>query len=136
MKQVTIISGKGGAGKTTITASLLSFIGDPVIVDCDVDASNLNILLNPEIQEKEDFQGLDVARINEDLCDKCGNCRQNCRFQAISKDMKIEAERRHRGAEGTPSRFSSWRTRSKPMRSKGSSKEMRPRSPSAAPPGP
>jgi MinD superfamily P-loop ATPase len=93
MKQVTIISGKGGAGKTTITASLLSFIRDPVVVDCDVDASNLHLLLDPGILQKEDFQGLDVARINEDLCDKCGNCSQICRFQAISKDMKIEADR-------------------------------------------
>jgi len=84
MKQVTVISGKGGTGKTTI-AAMLYVLSDSVIADCDVDAPNLHILLNPIVIEKIDFYGMKKAVIT-DSCTKCGLCYELCRFDAISND--------------------------------------------------
>jgi MinD superfamily P-loop ATPase len=83
MKQVTIISGKGGTGKTSLTASFAALSNNAVFADCDVDASNLHLLLKPTVQEIMDFKGLNVALIDPENCIKCGKCAELCRFNAI-----------------------------------------------------
>ncbi|MCB2171664.1 4Fe-4S binding protein [archaeon] len=83
MKQVTILSGKGGTGKTTITACFATLSENAVFADCDVDASNLHLLLNPEIKETNEFMGLNVAYIDPEKCIQCGKCMEVCRFNAI-----------------------------------------------------
>lgn len=85
MKQITVISGKGGTGKTTLTASLVALSDNVVIADCDVDASNLHLLLNPKKKETLEFKGLKVAIINQSKCVKCGICMEKCRFDAIKE---------------------------------------------------
>ena len=82
MKQVAIISGKGGTGKTTFSALVHSIEGG-VIADCDVDAPNLHIILRPKILEKEEFFATEKAFITE-KCISCGLCYELCRFNAIS----------------------------------------------------
>jgi MinD superfamily P-loop ATPase len=89
MKQVTILSGKGGTGKTTVTASFSALSENAVFADCDVDASNLHLLLNPVIKETMEFKGLNVAYINSTKCIQCGKCIELCRFNAI-EDYKID----------------------------------------------
>ena len=89
MKQVTIISGKGGTGKTSLTASFAALSNNAVFADCDVDASNLHLLLKPTVQEIIDFKGLNVALIDPDNCIKCGKCAELCRFNAI-EDFVID----------------------------------------------
>jgi MinD superfamily P-loop ATPase len=85
MKQLVIISGKGGTGKTIISACFASLARSKVIVDCDVDAANLYLLLNPEIQESYKFSGGMKARIEHNYCFRCGECVDVCRFSAINK---------------------------------------------------
>ena len=82
MKQVVVISGKGGTGKTTVT-SVFATLAECVIADCDVDAPNLHILLKPEIKEVIPFRGLKKAKIIEEKCERCGLCKDLCRFDAI-----------------------------------------------------
>lgn len=84
MKQLAIISGKGGVGKTIITASLAYLAEKAVIVDCDVDAANLHLILNPNVLEKIPFKGRQKASIDRRLCIRCGKCVGVCRFGAIS----------------------------------------------------
>ncbi len=88
MKQIVIISGKGGTGKTTLTASFASLAENKIMCDCDVDAADLFLLLNPDIQKEEDFIGLKNAYIDMEKCEQCGKCMENCRFDAIS-DYKV-----------------------------------------------
>ena len=83
MKQVTVLSGKGGTGKTTITASFSALSENAVFADCDVDASNLHLLLNPMVKETIEFRGLNVAEIDPEKCIQCGRCVEVCRFNAI-----------------------------------------------------
>ncbi len=89
MKQVTVLSGKGGTGKTTITASFAALSKDAVFADCDVDASNLHLLLNPMVKETIEFKGLNVAYIDHDKCIECGKCVELCRFNAI-EDYSVD----------------------------------------------
>ncbi|MCK4912847.1 MAG: P-loop NTPase [Candidatus Omnitrophica bacterium] len=84
MKQITIISGKGGTGKTVIAASLAALAKNAGFADCDVDAADLHLLLNPEIKERHEFKSGLTAFINKELCTNCGKCREICRFSAIS----------------------------------------------------
>jgi len=90
MNQLVILSGKGGSGKTSVTGALCPIIAaDPdihslVLVDADVDASNLELLLQPTQVHKEEFSGGEVASINQDQCIACDLCKQACRFAAIS----------------------------------------------------
>ncbi|MCD6206602.1 MAG: 4Fe-4S binding protein [Methanosarcinales archaeon] len=84
MKQITIISGKGGTGKTTLVASFAALAKNTVIADCDVDAPDLHLLLHPEIVKREEFKGLKVAAIDKSKCIECGICEAACRFHAIS----------------------------------------------------
>ncbi len=84
MKEIVIISGKGGTGKTSITASFAYLGGkDIVVADCDVDAADMHLLMKPEIKFSEDFYSSEVAIINQDACTKCGECADVCRFDAI-----------------------------------------------------
>jgi len=86
MKEITIISGKGGTGKTTVTAALASTGDNLVLCDGDVDAADLHLILKPNIQESHVFEGAWVASINQELCAQCGLCIEYCRFDAISLD--------------------------------------------------
>jgi len=84
MKEITIISGKGGTGKTTITAALASTPEKLVLCDGDVDAADLHLILKPEIRETHVFEGAWAASIDPEICAHCGICTEYCRFDAIS----------------------------------------------------
>lgn len=83
MKQIVVISGKGGTGKTIFTASLASLAQNKVMVDCDVDAADLHLLLNPRVVETHEFRSGKTAWIDPDTCIACGECAEVCRFDAI-----------------------------------------------------
>ena len=89
MKQLTIISGKGGTGKTTITAAFASLSDSHVMADCDVDAADLHLILSPKVEKSEDFQGGKTAVIDKERCSQCGECLNLCRFEAI-KDYTVD----------------------------------------------
>ncbi|MGQ9691784.1 MAG: nucleotide-binding protein [Thermoproteota archaeon] len=84
LKQVTVLSGKGGVGKTTLIASLAVLAGRVVVADCDVDAPNLHLLLNSEVIEEKEFKGGKMAVLDASKCTGCGACEKHCRFNAIS----------------------------------------------------
>ncbi|WP_321344543.1 4Fe-4S binding protein [uncultured Draconibacterium sp.] len=84
MKEITILSGKGGAGKTSIAAALASLAENAVFCDNDVDAADLHLILKPEIQETHQFDSGSLASVNQDECTNCGICQKACRFEAIS----------------------------------------------------
>jgi MinD superfamily P-loop ATPase len=90
MKEIVVISGKGGTGKTIITASFASLAQNKVMADCDVDAADLHLLVHPTIKEQHDFSGGVIAVIDDTKCSRCGKCVKACRFDAISvrKDEK------------------------------------------------
>ncbi len=89
MKQLAVISGKGGTGKTVITASFASLAKNKVIVDCDVDAADLHLLLHPKIKETIEFSGSKYAVMDAEKCIECGRCEESCRFSAI-KNLKFD----------------------------------------------
>jgi MinD superfamily P-loop ATPase len=89
MKQLTVISGKGGTGKTTILASLAALAKRAVLVDADVDAADLHLLLKPQIHRREPFVASQVAVIDPEKCDQCGKCAEACRFDAI-RDSRVD----------------------------------------------
>lgn len=85
MKEIVIISGKGGTGKTSITASFAYLGGkDIVVADCDVDAADMHLLMKPDFKISEDFYSGELAKIDQDKCISCGKCAEVCRFNAIS----------------------------------------------------
>ena len=83
MKEVVVLSGKGGAGKTSIVGSFAVIAKNKVLVDCDVDAADLHLILNPELKEKHEFWSGQVAVIDSEKCTQCGLCVELCRFGAI-----------------------------------------------------
>ena len=85
MKQILIASGKGGTGKTSITSAFASLAQKAVFADCDVDASDLHLILSPEILQTYSFVSGKEASINQPKCSNCGKCYQLCRFEAIVK---------------------------------------------------
>ncbi len=91
MKQLTVISGKGGTGKTTFTAAFASLAKNAVIADCDVDAADMHLILKPKIMKKEDYSGLEVARIDPELCIGCGKCREFCRYGAVNENFEVDS---------------------------------------------
>ncbi|MBU0570549.1 MAG: ATP-binding protein [Candidatus Omnitrophica bacterium] len=90
MKQIVVISGKGGTGKTILTASFAALAKNKVMADCDVDAADLHLLLAPDVKERHPFKSGKTAVINNDICTACGKCRELCRFEAISKDYIVD----------------------------------------------
>ncbi|MBN1382928.1 MAG: ATP-binding protein [Deltaproteobacteria bacterium] len=84
MKEISVISGKGGTGKTSLVASFAAFAENKVLADCDVDAADLYLVVQPETIYQESFSGGGKAEIQEDQCTDCGLCLQQCRFDAIS----------------------------------------------------
>ncbi len=83
IKQLTIVSGKGGTGKTTIAAAFAALASNKVMVDCDVDAADLHLLLNPRVLEKERYYGGRSPHVDLNKCTQCGVCTEVCRFNAI-----------------------------------------------------
>ncbi len=84
MKEIVVISGKGGTGKTSLTASFAVLGGQDVIVaDCDVDAADMHLLLEPDFKVAENFYSGVIAKIDQDICTQCGKCAEICRFGAI-----------------------------------------------------
>ncbi len=83
MKEVTILSGKGGTGKTTFTAALASVASNLVLCDNDVDAADLHLILKPHVKEDHIYLGAYQAYVNQDECIACGLCMDYCRFDAI-----------------------------------------------------
>lgn len=93
MKQLLILSGKGGTGKTTIASSFIKLSSAKAFADCDVDAPNLHLIMNQStISKRTDYYGLPKAKINPSVCINCDLCRQNCRFDAIyiEKEYKVD----------------------------------------------
>ncbi|MBN2890493.1 MAG: 4Fe-4S binding protein [Bacteroidales bacterium] len=90
MKEIVILSGKGGTGKTSITASFAYLARHiAVIADCDVDAADLHLILKPTIKRKEDFYSSLEAVIDQEKCISCGKCERVCRFDAISSYNRL-----------------------------------------------
>ena len=100
MKQLTVISGKGGTGKTTLVGSFAALAENKVIADCDVDAPDLHLLLHPEIIEREEFKGVKVAVMDKTLCTECGICEETCRFNAIALTEESGYAVNHARCEG------------------------------------
>jgi len=90
MKQLTIVSGKGGTGKTSIVGAFAALSKNTVFADCDVDAADLHLILHPKVNEEKDFYALKTAQIDKQKCIECGRCEQHCRFNAI-KDSQVQA---------------------------------------------
>ncbi len=90
IRELVIISGKGGTGKTSVAASLAYLAKDKVIADCDVDAADMHLVLQPETIETHEFGGGLKASIQKDLCTSCGECLDYCRFDAISDDFIVD----------------------------------------------
>jgi len=86
MKELVVISGKGGTGKTSLVASYAALARRAVLADCDVDASDLHLVLGPEIERREAFVGSALARVRTGHCTACGKCEEVCRFDAVSFD--------------------------------------------------
>lgn len=85
MKELVVISGKGGTGKTSILASFAALAENAVLADCDVDAADLHLVLEPDIQSRADFSGGNRAEIEPEQCTGCGKCLEVCRFDAVQK---------------------------------------------------
>lgn len=90
VKEIVIISGKGGTGKTSIVAAFASLVKNAVLADCDVDAADLYLVLEPCIKQSQDFYGGKKARIESEKCTGCGLCVDMCRFEAIIEDGKLK----------------------------------------------
>jgi len=90
MKQIVVISGKGGTGKTVVSGSLAALAKNKIMVDCDVDAADLHLLLHPTVKERHEFRSGQTAFIDKKLCKKCGKCIPVCRFGAIKDDYTVE----------------------------------------------
>ena len=88
--EIAIISGKGGTGKSSISAAFASLYQNTMLADCDVDAANLHLIFNPKIETEDVFIGAESAVIDYDKCTNCGLCTRYCRFDAISfVNMKV-----------------------------------------------
>jgi len=89
MKEIVVLSGKGGTGKTSIVASFAAIAQGKVLADCDVDAADLHLLLKPAVREEKEFWSGQVAFIDRDKCTECGLCQELCRFDAI-RDFQVD----------------------------------------------
>lgn len=91
MKELVIISGKGGTGKTSIMAAFAALAKNKVLCDADVDAADLHLITAPMVKEHYDFKGGHTAIINQDKCTQCGICKDLCRWNAVSDDFEIDS---------------------------------------------
>lgn len=89
LNEIVVISGKGGTGKTTLVASLLSYTKDIVVADCDVDAPDLHLLLRGKTALERDFSGLQRPVFNTSSCIECGMCKNHCNFDAIDETFRL-----------------------------------------------
>jgi len=89
MREVVVLSGKGGTGKTSIVGSLAALAKSKVLADCDVDAADLHLLLSPSVKQENEFWSGQLACIDEEKCTQCGLCQELCRFDAI-KDYMVD----------------------------------------------
>ncbi|MBW1861377.1 MAG: P-loop NTPase [Deltaproteobacteria bacterium] len=91
MKEIVIISGKGGTGKTSIIAAFASLAKNKVLCDADVDAADLHLITDPDVKERHDFESGHTAIIDRDKCTECGLCRELCKWGAISEDFVVDS---------------------------------------------
>lgn len=84
MKEIVVLSGKGGTGKTSIVGSFAALAKGAIMVDCDVDAADLHLLLQPVVRQRHEFWSGQIASIDESRCTQCGLCQDLCRFKAIN----------------------------------------------------
>jgi len=93
MKELVIISGKGGTGKTSFTAALAALWPGNVIADCDVDAADLHLVLDPTLETEAPFYSGILPEIHSDACTHCGKCIEVCHFNAISPEIVLDTTR-------------------------------------------
>ena len=91
MKELVVISGKGGTGKTSLMAAFAVLAENKVLCDADVDAADLHLLMAPRVQERHEFTGGCEAIIDPEQCTACGLCRELCRFDAITEDFTVDS---------------------------------------------
>lgn len=90
MKELVVISGKGGTGKTSIMGAFATLAKNKILCDADVDAADLHLIIEPTIQSRHDFQSGRTARIDQNLCNECGYCRDLCQFEAINEAFQVD----------------------------------------------
>jgi MinD superfamily P-loop ATPase len=91
IRELVVVSGKGGTGKTSVTAAFASLAQNSVLCDADVDAADLHLLMAPTVRKKTDFMGGCLAEIRKEDCVECNKCRELCRFDAISEDYVVDS---------------------------------------------
>jgi len=91
MKELVVISGKGGTGKTSLLAAFASLAKNKVLCDADVDAADLHLILDPQIRQRHDFESGHTAIIRKDKCTRCGICRDLCRWGAITENFVVDS---------------------------------------------
>jgi MinD superfamily P-loop ATPase len=89
MKELVVISGKGGTGKTSLMAAFASLAENKILCDADVDAADLHLIMDPEVRERQDFQSGNTAVIDQSRCTECGQCLDLCRWNAITNDFEV-----------------------------------------------
>ncbi|HPO16826.1 MAG TPA: 4Fe-4S binding protein [Candidatus Hydrogenedentes bacterium] len=92
MKELVVISGKGGTGKTSVVAAFASLAGNKVLADCDVDAADLHLILQPKTHSVHEFRSGNEAVILQEACTGCGACLVNCRFGAVKQTSGVDVE--------------------------------------------
>jgi MinD superfamily P-loop ATPase len=92
VKELVVISGKGGTGKTSVAASFAVVADRPVIADCDVDAADLHLILAPQVKERHEFRSGHEAVVRGEDCIGCGLCTTYCRFDAVKMDERTSGE--------------------------------------------
>ncbi len=90
MKELVVISGKGGTGKTSLLAAFAALAENKVLCDADVDAADLHLIMAPVVRERHDFVSGHTARIDAQRCTQCGLCRELCRWQAIDEAFVVD----------------------------------------------
>ena len=94
MKELVVISGKGGTGKTSLVGSLCALAENKIMVDCDVDAADLHLIIEPTVIEEHSFVGGEEAVIDSERCTGCGECLDYCFFDAIKPDRDDDSKYR------------------------------------------
>jgi MinD superfamily P-loop ATPase len=91
MKELIIISGKGGTGKTSLVAAFASLVEKKILCDADVDAADLHLIMDPEVKKQSDFRSGFTAHIDKEQCSGCGLCQDLCRWNAINNEFEVNA---------------------------------------------